>query len=431
MKMARKKIREKFLPLLSVFIRMVNPIDYWHHLDDDYHSIVCPTIHSSLIHSAINLFFTISIIRLSFLLIIRLPFEYCILFFDMKCFQKIDPIFDLFYILIFWALKTIEYSYYNTKHRMTLDIIRKLVFHSDKSFFNLSNKFIASNKNIYRSGRTPKELCRKSRLIAILLSRFVQIAIIAVNFLVIFWQCQLIYMVIMNRSFFLNSWLMTPVKLIISESMFLCLLGSYYATIHYLLQFGLLFLVGIIATRLRFQQLEEFLLDNLHNKNFISLSMLKWFRVEHTKTVRFVSNWNSIYSKCFTMYLIANIPFNLYIVIQLLFAKSEQIVIIMLSIMASQQFIGIFGAHLLIASIPHGIHHRSILHLISLNLRLRFRTFREHLKLINYNEKFHTKKPYGLTYYRMNLITTNTFLKCIILYIKSLSLVYKIFMKNH
>ncbi|OTF83047.1 hypothetical protein BLA29_008996 [Euroglyphus maynei] len=192
--------------------------------------------------------------------------------------------------------------------------------------------------------------------------------------------------------------------------MLLSVSGGFYSLVNYLLVLVMMGFASIYSSILRLQQLDEYLEDNIRNLSSYDLSQ---FIVAHTGAVNVIAKFNRTYSWCGTAYLLSNIPYNVFLVMSMLFHHSEETMleILILSLMALQQFIGIFGVHFILTLIPKRIHRNGIQRLISLNARAQFRSPITHIKVINYIEKFHCKNRYGVHYYKLNIVTLNTFIK--------------------
>lgn len=84
--------------------------------------------------------------------------------------------------------------------------------------------------------------------------------------------------------------------------------------------------------------------------------------------------------------------------------------IFILCSMIFYNFVFIFGMHLACAVFTRRLH-RPAKRLIQISQRYRSNSFRLHLRLNGYIEKFHTKKCYGFSYGGIGLITLLSFAK--------------------
>lgn len=76
-----------------------------------------------------------------------------------------------------------------------------------------------------------------------------------------------------------------------------------------------------------------------------------------------------------------------------------------------QQWIGLFGCHLICAMYTKKIHKSGPPDLLAANSRIKFHSLRMQFKVSHYIEKFHTQNRYGLTYAKFGLIDMKAFIR--------------------
>ncbi|XP_075675611.1 uncharacterized protein LOC142644880 [Dermatophagoides pteronyssinus] len=173
--------------------------------------------------------------------------------------------------------------------------------------------------------------------------------------------------------------------------------------------------------------------NRLHQQQLFINYRLDRFMLEHTDTLTLVENTDQQYSNLLTIFLLSTTPLNIVLmgsfIIQLQQPQQKTLLEQLLSLsMTFQQWIGVFGAHLLFACFSTKIHKcsKSLLSLatnhyysttttttdIQQNHQHQFCwPIRRQLRLANYIEKFHTKNHYGLTYSKITLISFKSFAK--------------------
>lgn len=144
----------------------------------------------------------------------------------------------------------------------------------------------------------------------------------------------------------------------------------------------------------------------------LSLSRLNRYYREHTEILVLLIHANRIYGNAFLAYLLASMPFNVHLVLMLSWFDTEQnrITHFYLWCIALNQFITIFGFHLLSTAFTKQIH-RDSKRLFHIYVHGQLYSLHNRLKLANYISKFHIDKPYGITYGKYGLITFNTFFR--------------------
>ncbi|KAH9415668.1 hypothetical protein DERP_000158 [Dermatophagoides pteronyssinus] len=413
--------------LFEQFIEVINPFKRLNYLEKYCRSMLELDSITHLTHQVINVYFWLAILRHWLLVIVPWPKEYRIMFFDIVYIVKIESATNALFTLLLLAIKTIENTQYRDPDKHSIKLLYKIMFEHDTSFFHLwINKHC---RNPYRPGRTPEKLCKQFRQFVWLAFIFVQGFLLLIDLITIFWHFQLYYLIWQNSHFFFANRFLIPFKLLLAEIMLLSVSGGFYSLVNYLLILVMMGFTSIFSSILRLHQLDEYLEDNLR---ILSSNDLREFIVAHTGTVNVIARFNKTYSWPGTAYLLSNIPYNVFLVMSMMFHHAEETMLetLILSLMAMQQFVGIFGVHFILTLLPKKIHRNGILRLISLNARAQFRSTITHLKVINYIEKFHCKNRYGVHYYKLNLVTLNTFIKCLILYSKGVIMVYKMFRRS-
>ncbi|KAH9426275.1 hypothetical protein DERP_010842 [Dermatophagoides pteronyssinus] len=178
------------------------------------------------------------------------------------------------------------------------------------------------------------------------------------------------------------------------------------------------------------------------------------FMFEHTDTLTLVEKTDQQYSNLLTIFLLSTTPLNIILmgsfIIQLQQQQQQKTLLEqLLSLsMTFQQWIGVFGAHLLFACFSTKIHKcsKSLLSLATNHYYSTTTTtdiqqnhhqhqfcwpIRRQLRLANYIEKFHTKNHYGLTYSKITLISFKSFAKFLFIYVKCFCFAYKLLKKSN
>ena len=401
-------VRQMIIPLFKLYIQVINPFKRLNYLEQYCRSMIEFDYMTHLTHQVITVYFWLAVLRHWLLVFIPWPKEYRIMFFDIVYLLKMESTTNALFTLLLLAMKAIESTQYKDPDKYSIKLLYKIIFENDTSFFHLPSTNHC--RKIYRPDRTPEKLCKRFKQFTWITFKLVQGFLLLIDIITLFWHWQLYYLIWQNSHFFFDNWLFTPFKLLCAEIMLLSVSGGFYSLVNYLLILVMMGFGSIYSSILRLQQLDEYLDDNLKN---LSSDDLRNFMVAHTGAVNVIARFNRIYSWPGTAYLLSNIPYNVFLVMSMMFHHSEETLleILILSLMALQQFIGIFGVHFILTLIPKRIHRKGISKLISLNVRAQFRSAYTHLKVINYIQKFHSKNRYGVHYYKLNLVTLNTFIK--------------------
>lgn len=161
----------------------------------------------------------------------------------------------------------------------------------------------------------------------------------------------------------------------------------------------------------KLKQTDDILRRNLKKFNF---NLVSSFMRHHTNTFRHIMIANELIGTMNTIYMVANFPCNLYLIMFLFVMKTEQktfLVTIFVTMIIAQQLYGYLIVHRLSAIVTQRIHgHRkTLIHIYAHNHNRQ--PAKRLLRMSNYIEKFHTKKRYGYTYYNCGLITMETFIE--------------------
>lgn len=349
------------LTLIRMISHTINPFRSFKHINFYYNCIMQHGKCERWTHQTINLIFYIIIFHHIQLYFIQWSHNYRILLYDIFYIMKLDPILNVLYALLIFVILCFEHAhYFRLNSGRVLKIIINSLDKSDKSYFDLkTNKFF--NISIkYRPGRSPANL----RKLTIRFEKYIyylgQLFLLFLTFVNIFWHIQLINSIRENESFYLNnSLIINVIKILISELMLILLLTSFYSFLNYVRHAGIIVISCCAAGLFKFRQLDEFLVDYFHQ---LTPYKLRIFFISHTETIRLMFEMNRIYSLPCTVYIFANIPFNVFLIMTTLFAASgkDNIELIMISLMIIQQFIGLFGVHLLIASFSKHIHKKNL-----------------------------------------------------------------------
>lgn len=116
-------------------------------------------------------------------------------------------------------------------------------------------------------------------------------------------------------------------------------------------------------------------------------------------------------SKNFFAFLIVNCPINSFIVILIILNKYSLLMLMLLLVLVAQQMFCIVGIHFLFAR-SNGKLIEPTLRTINLAVQNQHRLkARTNLRLSLFIQTFHTKRKYGLTYWKFGLISFSTFFK--------------------
>lgn len=168
----------------------------------------------------------------------------------------------------------------------------------------------------------------------------------------------------------------------------------------------------IITTKIFFIKLTQMRQMAMSKKMMESINItMSRYAKGHTKTLVMIQKGNVFYGTAFLIYLVLNLPFNVFVVMSIILYKNFSLFKIMfLFTLAAQGFVFIFGVHLMCALYTKRIHQDSKL-LMHLNVHCPNQTIDTRLRLSNYIMKFHTKNCYGITYSKFGLITFKAFFK--------------------
>ncbi|KAH9526224.1 uncharacterized protein LOC142597773 [Dermatophagoides farinae] len=198
--------------------------------------------------------------------------------------------------------------------------------------------------------------------------------------------------------------------------------------------FNVLIIVNILLvlftyiTFIKFSQIKSMLADWCKRYRYQHSRILWRFMIEHSRVFIIVCQMNRIYLPILVATILVSMPSSIYL-IGTLFIKSQDrpfLQKLIIFFMILQQWIGLFGCHVICAFYTKKIHQSGPPDLLRANPRIKFHSLPLQLKVNHYIEKFHTKNRYGLTYAKFGLIDMRTFIKHSCLYIKFLSLGLKI-----
>ena len=173
--------------------------------------------------------------------------------------------------------------------------------------------------------------------------------------------------------------------------------------------------LGTICTRMLYTKFNQ-LFHLLHkpSKMFKRNMIISYKLFIHSfiYELRLMAIWNTSFSNALLVFLIINSPLNGSFVVIILKSGINSTVSILLLMFVIQQFICIFGIHILVASLNE-IIHQPVKRMIYLFIHDRKIEKKIRLKLIihNYICAFHTKKRYGVTYGSFGLISMFSFAK--------------------
>lgn len=144
----------------------------------------------------------------------------------------------------------------------------------------------------------------------------------------------------------------------------------------------------------------------LKNGNFVLKVQRKL-----TKLLIFICIMDRTYSIVIFVYLIFNCPTNAYLITNVIFGRKKSMINIYINyLIIFEQIVFVFIFHLIAAQITKNIHlpGKKIMYIFN---HIEFDNSRKQLTSSIWLEKFHTNKPYGITYGHTNLITMKTFSK--------------------
>ncbi|XP_075676910.1 uncharacterized protein LOC142645168 [Dermatophagoides pteronyssinus] len=146
--------------------------------------------------------------------------------------------------------------------------------------------------------------------------------------------------------------------------------------------------------------------------------------IEHSRLFILVCQMNRIYLPILVATILATMPSSIYLIGTLMLQSQDRPFIQKLCIffIILQQWIGLFGCHIICAMYTKKIHKSGPPDLLAANSRIKFHSLRMQFKVSHYIEKFHTQNRYGLTYAKFGLIDMKAFIRHSFLYLKFLSL---------
>ena len=135
--------------------------------------------------------------------------------------------------------------------------------------------------------------------------------------------------------------------------------------------------------------------------------------IQHmSESLQYISVANSTYGRGLFFYLVTNCPLSCIFVVVMFDDTLNSMISFLILLYVLNQFIGLFGIHILVVTLNANIHKTSkrMIHL-SIHDRKFFKFSRMKLKVHNYNVAFHTSKKYGITYSSFGLISFSSFAK--------------------
>ena len=169
-----------------------------------------------------------------------------------------------------------------------------------------------------------------------------------------------------------------------------------------LLLFMMIFLINVWQTK-----------QLLINLRWITIfQRLKRFQHFNTYNLKLIQ-WGNVYCEAVTVFIFVNIPINCYIVLYILSGCSNWFYSFILSIIACQQILCIFGVHLMFAICNNNFQESStrFLNLLAREScrQSRVKNLSLLLKISNYGHAYHTENKYGFTYGKLQLISMREF----------------------
>lgn len=386
-------------PLKELLINMINPLKNWIYLDDYYKRMIKYDLITRCYRRIINCCFLVIIIRHLYLSFFTITNETRIMLFDIFYLYELPIIVNFLFSIMLICLFIIENdTYLNTD---IFNIIREVLFKSNSNYIQLS--VLDSNTTM------PIKYIQFIQEWTKILFKIRQISLFLINICFLVWQFKILLLLNEYSGYFFQPiWLMDLLKIITIEfNMFLCAIDfNLLANTTFLL--GITILIFTLIILIKFHLLHLFLNQNRTYSTMEIKNIIK----DHNNIFQMVCQFNRSYRKIIIWYLIGNMPYNIYR--PFYFILNHNINLFQqlgAYIMVIQQFIGIFGFHLLFSSFPMKIHGLTIKRLISINVRQQFTMFGFHLKLTNYILKFHIKNRYGMHYNKIHLLHLQAFFK--------------------
>nr|XP_046909405.1 uncharacterized protein LOC124490883 [Dermatophagoides farinae] len=264
--------------------------------------------------------------------------------------------------------------------------------------------------------------------------------------LVLMLGCYYEFQILSNRNYFFQP----------NQSLVVCIMKIFSTQLNALFLFfdGLLLIhmAELLATfiigfewiiRLNYQQifchLNQWPIDHL---NIRFVRQFLWYNYH---LFRFVDDVLRSYSHFFLIFLFYNWPSNLYIIgtLMRLHVTGRQnlyLESLIISVFLQECF-GIFWIHYICTKYSKRIHYSiGLRHLLGLTTATTMiqttkipSSFSSSLsmqwKLMDYIEKFHTKKRYGFSYGKYGAIDISSFIRFLLIYCKMLMMTYKMFME--
>lgn len=389
---------------MKILLNMINPFKNWIYLDEYYKRMIQFDISTKWYRWIINCCFLLTTIRHLYLSLFIINNESRLMLFDLFYMYELPKLVNLLFAIILICLFLIENDNYNTVNKNIFHSIREILFKSNKNFIQLS---------ILKSNTTkPIKYIQFIQEWIKILFKIRQSILFIINVCFLLWQIKIVFLLNEQYNYFFQQfWLMNIIKIInIEFNMILCTIDfNLLANTTFLL--GITVLIFAMIILIKFHLLHSFL-----NKNRIySRLEINNIMNDHNNIFQLVCQFNHSYRKIILWYLIGNMPYNIY----RLFLSNKKMNVfqkIGAYIFVFQQFIGIFGFHLLFSSFPSKIHGITIKRLISINVRQHFSFFKFQLKLTNYILKFHIKNRYGMHYNKIGLLHLRAFFKVIGVY---------------
>ena len=362
--------------------------------------------------------------------------EYRFIFIDLSYLFKLDEKLNLIAIPMCFLVQYFYQIWYLNFHLRLYSIVCKIFYEQNGEEFFLYKYFIFHSKSY--------DCCQFIRYNVYRFLCMFQLIIIVLNFFNIFLHYTYIRLFIVNEKIYPKN-LIGFSLITITEMNCLFTLFVLYCMAHILIFVTIgLFLFTVIVF-IKLGQCDHLLKSIMHRWRQISIQQqqqqrqqqqqhsindynhIERFMMEHTDTLLVIETMDGQYSHMLTTFLMATTPLNIFLMGSLIIQYQQQSLLegLLTLSMALQQWIGVFGAHLLCAYFSIKIHKCSKCLLsmaanctsLSSNRQRRWWLLRKQIRLSNYIEKFHTNNHYGLTYSKITLISVKSFAKvCIYIY---------------
>lgn len=200
-----------------------------------------------------------------------------------------------------------------------------------------------------------------------------------------------------------------PLTLVFAELCFVCV--AFWA--YYLVYIGSLLLsittLVISWTYAMFVQISEHSV-RLRISTIRLAPRLQAILVHRRRSIVFFIKLTTYYSNLFLTWMVYNVPLSCYLCCLLIFGRVRPDWIPLIVVFLVQQWMVIFGVHVLGMRVNFGIIQPNppLLHLAAVQRRLPLRTT---LRLSLSLQAFHTRKRYGFRYGHVGVITMLTFAK--------------------